>query len=152
MMHTDVTKYLVFIVYYNYYEQVFKIVSWNLIFKRKAVFLFSFQLKKVMKLCIQYFKTWTFYWFRTQFFKYIFHISILPINCSTIEIYWWQMSLRVPCIKQNSSVKLYYNRYVVYRFIRSRYFILVFVVINVNSWGKQSKFSDIHVMVAVIYS
>jgi len=26
-MQTDVTKYLVFIVYYNYYEQVYKIVS-----------------------------------------------------------------------------------------------------------------------------
>jgi hypothetical protein len=54
------------------------------------------------------------------------------------------MFLRVPCIKQNNSVKLHYNRYVVYRFIRSRYFILVFVVINVNSWGKQSEFSNIH--------
>jgi len=40
MMQTDVTKYLVFIVYYNYYEQVYKIVSWNLIFKRKAHFPF----------------------------------------------------------------------------------------------------------------
>jgi hypothetical protein len=39
-MQTDVTKYLVFIVYCNYYEQAYKNVSWDLIYKKENGFPF----------------------------------------------------------------------------------------------------------------